>query len=276
MFKELDFPVQLVDIPHPYRPGRTIPDRKAVIRGDNDEVLNIVSNRYQLVSHQDVFSAMSEAIEKVGVPVRNVSIKTGDGGGSARAIWTLDRSVKISDGDANDGLGDTVNWQIVGQNSYNYMSMVGLGLGGLRLVCTNGARAFRLLKQNRKRHVPSLSVPKLITEIMEVLENSAKVEYEWRRWDGLEYLPPRLNTWLESRQDVISKKAREEVVDYFHTQPNRIRELPRYTGWEAYNALTWFGTHRVSSRVRSERRMLVAEEMIQALAEEFAAVELKN
>lgn len=270
MFKELDFPVQLVDIPHPTKSGSIIPGRKAIIRPDTDDVLNIVSRRYQLVSHQDVFSAMSEAVAKVGVGVTDVAIRVGDNGGSARAIWTLDRSIKVS----GNGVGDVVNWQIVGQNSYNYTSMVGLGLGGLRLVCTNGMRAFRLMKQNRKRHVPSLSVPKLIEEIMEVLSLSEVVERHWRRWNEIEYLPPRLSTWLTDRQEVVSKKGREEVIDYFQTQPHRLGANPRYTGWEAINSLTWFASHRV--RTRSEQRVLVAEEMIYALAEEFAASELTN
>ena len=66
MFKELDFPVELMDVTHPTLKGQTVPNQKHVVRMDTDEVLNTVSGRYPLVPHNDVFGAMEEAIANLG------------------------------------------------------------------------------------------------------------------------------------------------------------------------------------------------------------------
>lgn len=272
MFKELDFPVQLIDIPHPLKQGTRIPDRKAVIRTDTDEVLNIVSDRYQLVRHVDVFNAMEEAVNRLGIPVKNVEVSVGDRGGLAKVTWRLDRTLDIGNG----GGPDNVDLRLIARNSYNYMSLVGLQLGAFRLICSNGLMIGRMIAKAAKRHVPSLKVEAIVRDMAEMIAQQEKVRSVWKQWDHIEYLPPRLSKWLEERKETVSKKARESIVEYFQTQPDRLRagQSPRFTGWEAYNSLTWYGTHRVQTR--SQNRVLVARELVDQVAEEFAVTELKN
>lgn len=273
MFTALDFPVELVKIPHPTLEGEKIQDRKAIIRTDTNRVLNIVSDRYQLVRHSDVFGVMNEAVERLGIPVKDVAVRVGDFGGLAKVEWRLDRTIQIHNGESN--VGDLVDLKIIARNSYNYMSGLGLQLGAFRLICTNGMTIGRMLESFYKRHVPSLKVETALNVIVGMLEKQEMVQGEWRRWDNINYPPARLSKWLTEREE-FSKKAREEVVDYFQTQPDRTRAglAPRFTGWEAYNSLTWFGTHRV--RTRSENRVLVAQELVDQLADTFAYSELRN
>lgn len=270
MFTELDFPVQLVDIPHPLKPTKErIDGRKAIIRPDTGAVLNIVSDRYQLVRHLDLFQVLGQAVDHLGIRVKDTKVRVGDGGGSAKVTWRLDRQVDI-------GGGDLVDLQIIGRNSYNYTAMVGLQLGGFRFICSNGLVVGKVLAAYKKRHVPSLKVEEAQRQITEMLEQQEKVSREWTRWGKIEYPTTRFAEWLNGMGDRLSKRTREEVLDYFAAQPDRVRQdLPkRYTGWEAYNSLTWAATHRV--RTRTTQRALVAEEIMQDVAGEFAAAELRN
>ncbi len=267
MFKELDFPVELMLIPHPVDSGtgKAIPNVKAVVRTDTNEVLNIVSGRYPLIPHNDVFGAMDEAIAKAGVVVSSRKCRLAQRGGYARATWVTEQKVAVAEN-------DIIKLTIEGRSSYNYSSLVSLELGGERLICTNGMTVSHHLARAAKRHVPSLQVPRLVEEIAKMLSNVETFSKEWVEWDAREFTTESLAGWLEqpSHKEMLSKKSRAMVIEYFVAQPDRVAaglEL-KASAWEAFNALTWFGTHRVQAR--SEQRQLIAEEDIGRLASRFA------
>lgn len=277
-FAPISFPVQLVDLPHPLGKLRglgnddqieVVPGRKAVVRTDTREVLNIVSKKYPLVPHIEVFGAMDEAIAAVGVPVLDRKVTTAYSGGYAKTIWTLDREMLIDDARFKDAMKVTIH----ARNSYNYSSLVGLEMGAFRLICSNGAMIGKLLASARKRHVPSIKVPELIKQIASVLDQVEKINAMFNSWHQVEYSRDRFTQWLAKKP--LPKAGRQEIIDYFQAQPDRVRAggEPVYTGWEAFNALTWFATHRVKSR-RDDTRLL-AEEKVLELAEIFSREELE-
>lgn len=272
MFQELDFPVDLVKVPHPLHEGM-IPKRKAIVRKDTGDVLNIVSDRYQLVRHLEVFEPINEAVTLLGIGVKNVAVRLGDKGASAKVIWTLDQQIKVA---GFNGSSDLINVTVQARNSYDYSKMLGLQLGAFRLICSNGLTIGHLLHSYNKRHVRSLKVPEALERLTAMLSETNRVQAIWKDWEQIQYHPAQLSGWLELKPDTVSKRARLEIVDYFTRQPDRtkINLQPRFNGWEAYNAITWYGTHRVQTR--SEERVLVAQEIMDQVAEQFAASQLQN
>lgn len=270
MFEALSFPVSLHEIPHPVLAEKHIPGRKAVVRTDTNEVLNIVSARYPLIPHADVFNAMESAIQTLGLPITKRDEKSAYSGGSAKVVWTLDKSFVLPDHDVEDKLDVT----ITARNSYNYSSVVVLELGTRRLICTNGMTVGKLFAGTKKRHVPSIQVPELIKQITAVLERVDDVQKRMISWGAVEYPRDRMSAWLESHP--IAKPARQEILDYFTAQPDRARAggHPRYTGWEAVNAVTWFATHRV--KTRNANTLMLAEERMLELAQVFTKEELES
>jgi hypothetical protein len=269
VFKPVSFPVDLMDIAHPTKMGK-IPNRKAIVRTDTDEVLNIVSNRYPLVRHIDVFGKMEEAIHLLGLPVMRRQVQSAYSGGYAKVVWTLDRTMEVY----GHGIDDKLKVNITARNSYNYSSLVGLEFGTYRLICSNGASVGQLIASARKRHVPSLNVSVLVGEIAQMVSLSEEVATRYRAWANIEYTRERFIQWLEKKP--LSREGRQAVTDYFTTQPDRARvgAAPAYTGWEAYNSLTWFATHRVRSR--NSDTLLVASERVQDLAQAFSRSELET
>lgn len=268
LFKEVSFPVELRDLPHPTKAGSKIPGRKGIVRTDTDEVLNIVSDRYPLVPHITVFGAMEEAINLLGIAVLSRRVRSAYSGGYAKATWTLDREMVVRD----HGLEDRSQITISARNSYNYSSLVGLELGVLRLICTNGMRAFVREASFQKRHTPSLNVPDLLNQITGMLEKTNEVEEKFSAWNQMEYTRERFAQWLA--KGTMSKDGRQEVLDYFSTQPDRARNgtEPVFSGWEAVNALTWFASHRAKSR--NPDTLLIAAERVQDMAQAFSIEEL--
>lgn len=268
MFEDLDFPVALEDFKT--MDDKVVEGRKLVRRTDSGEVLNVVSNKYQLVPHIDVFQKTQEAVNQLGVKVLHTAVQVGSRGSYARVIWTLDQEMIVENGNA----ADKVKARIVARNSYNYSALLGLGVGVLRQICTNGAMGWGPV--NQKRHVPSLSVPMLMQMMMTQLSGMEKMHKDMNRWNKIDVSPEGFSKWLAKRPDVISKKARQEIIDYYTIQPDRLKvgESVHHSGWEAYNALTWFATHRV--KTRSLDRALIAEEMILQVANQFAQKELSN
>lgn len=264
----LHFPVEMMDLPHPARENEKIEGRKAIVRTDTNQILNIVSSKYKLIRHADVFGAIDEAVARVGIPILGVKSFIGDNGASAMVRWKLDMKIEVGDQ-------DSTHVEIVGRNSYDYSKMLGLQLGAFRLICSNGATIGEILAKYVKRHTQGLKIEDALNEIQGYLNQVPKIESAWRQWNSIEYPVNRFQTWLGSRPEV-SKKMGHEITEYYQVQPDRIRAglETRYTGWEAYNALTWFGTHRVQSR--KPGRELVSKELVNSLADYFAAAELGN
>lgn len=269
MFEKLAFPVRLIEIPHPVLEGTKIKDRMAIVRDDNNEILNIVSKKYPLVTHLQVMEAMEAAIQRLNLPVKSRIEHLAYRGGKARVVWTLDKSIEIP-----GQIKDDLDLRIVCRNSYDYTSDVALELGTLRRICTNGATIGQLFKRSSKRHVPSINVDKLVDEISGVLEATEFVQAQFSKWATMEYPKNRLAQWLE-KTPAVPKKAREQILEYYGIQPDRVSNggEAAFNGWEAYNAITWYATHKVSSR--REGGELGAEERILDLSKLFSREELE-
>ena len=98
--------------------GRKIPDRKAVVRQDTNEVLGIVGNNYRIVPHQDVIGIFEK--------VPDLTLKRVD---SCQRGAIMFAHFDIRDGDtplrADVAVGDTVNFGLRVFNSFN--SIFGVG-----------------------------------------------------------------------------------------------------------------------------------------------------
>lgn len=267
MFDSLSFPVALMDIPHPSIDQVKIPKRKAIVRTDTNEVLNIVSDSYPLIKHIDVFGPMQDAINAIGLPIIKVTERSAYSGGYARVEWELDKSFKV-----DDGIEDDLNVTITARNSYNYSSVVGLELGTLRWICTNGLTVGHLIAGAKKRHVPNLKVPDLIKEIVEIIAKTADVQARMTKWSTIEYPRDRFSKWLDKQ--IIAKPARQAILDYYAIQPDRVRVggQPAFTGWEALNSISWYSTHKATAR--REDLLVLSQERIQGLAHKFTRDEL--
>lgn len=246
-WKAVDFPVALE--PLFTEKNEEVPNRLAVIRQDTRQVLNVVSNRYKLIPHAKVFTPIAEAIQTLGLTVAKTQARVGMDGSFARFHWILDTNIAIR---PQDDLAIAITMV----NSYNYEARFVLSVGAHRWICRNGlltppigGTAFD------GKHMHGLDVNRAISEVSRFLKAVPEMVETYKQWAEIQMPVDQFEDHL--RVLTLSEKARKEVVGYYITQEKTL--------WDAYNALTWYATHRTPGS-----RGVVNEMKIQKMATEFA------
>jgi hypothetical protein len=243
-----------------------IPNRKAVVRTDTNQILNVVSDRYKLVTHPEAFAPILEAVEQLGLPVKKASVTTANQGAFARIKFVLG----INDDITPD---DNVRLVLTARNSLNYESILTLSAEGLREICTNGMMApipgFSGAFAGGGKHTTNLNVSQIMARAQAYWEGFPQMVERWQKWQQIDLAPEDFTDALLRYTNTIGKKTREEIVGYYITQPDRAgaANTARHNLWEAYNAITWFASHRVKSKAD---RTAVTQDQIQRLAVKFA------
>lgn len=233
-----------------------VPNRKVVVRQDTRAVLNVVSDRYKLIPHASMFEPVAAAIDELGLSIHQTKSYLGLGGGYARMDWVLADEAAVEKG-------DDVKWLVRCRNSYNYESVLGLEFGAFRKPCTNDLTT--AIRQRRK-HLVHLKVEDVIRELTDFMSKTDEVLETWRKWLETKYTAEQLEHAIEGKGSagkglvgLFSKKSREAILEYYRGQPQTV--------WHAYNALTWFTTHKVPSR---SDRTPITQDRLQDAAYRFA------
>lgn len=118
---------------------RSIPGRQVVTRKDNGMPLSIVSDRYALVTHQQVLETIDQAIAGLECGPVPRGIYVSNGGAKMRAIYkfpALERELKVH---ALDRTTDLLCPLIKVTNSLDGSSKISIEIGAFSFVCTNFA-----------------------------------------------------------------------------------------------------------------------------------------
>lgn len=103
--------------------------RRAVERLDTRQVLGIVSDKYEIITHEEVIRGFREAL---GGTDFSEKISLTRNGAHMWATYTLkNHTLEVVKG-------DVVGLQFTAKNSYDGMTALQFSLGALRLVCLNG------------------------------------------------------------------------------------------------------------------------------------------
>lgn len=261
----IGFPVSLGPVRTTFKPtgekmrkSVLIPTQKAVVREDTGDILQVVSNRYQLVPHRTVFEPLAQAVDDLGIKVKETTTAVGLNGGYARVEWRLDEQASIRDG-------DTLDIKLIARNSIDRSSRLAIELGAFRLVCSNGlvvGHGFR----HSWMHFQSLSVEAAVSAFTELLQNGGpQMVQNWKNWAEVPTTLEFLEEWLKEsprRRQLVSQAGRRLVLE-------RFEKAKQPTVWDAYNALTWYATHKLSSR--NPQRLEVRRERLGQLAAKFAS-----
>lgn len=227
------FPVSLQPIfynrgedPEPVR------DRLAVVRTDTGRSLGVVSKRYVLVPHQRILDSVAEATSKIDVGPVPRGIYLDRGGARMRAVYKFPALA------APVVPGDEICPCLKIQNTYDGTSRITVHLGAFRFVCTNlavgggGVFAGGFMAV----HAGDIPIDRVADELGSYLSRFGVITEMYR-------------SWHETKLD------RERFVSTLLGLPTRtadgiLRELPNdgtVSVFRAYNAATWYATHRMRS-----------------------------
>jgi len=171
--KKLDFPVKLMDIKHEGQ-DKIIPGRKAVVRTDTMQTLNIVTDKYKLVPHIDVIHEPLEILVKQGFSIEN--IKMAKNGAFVKAV--------VKDPTEMTVVGDKFFKTFSVINSYDSTHRLQVLLGVMRLICTNGAAILRKGFRFGAKHYVSMSMD--TSRLTEFIKTSSEGFKIWEK--DIEYI----------------------------------------------------------------------------------------
>jgi hypothetical protein len=115
--------------------GTEISEGKALVRSDNNSVIEVVSSGYRPFKNEDLIDLITAVAEKENLTDSDIEIIETRDGQKINAIIDLNFNLKVKD--------DIVGNRIVIQNSHGGYSSLKFGFGNLVLSCTNGLIVFK-------------------------------------------------------------------------------------------------------------------------------------
>jgi Domain of unknown function (DUF932) len=227
-----DFPITLKPVYYASDGNfEAVPKRLAVVREDTGQPISVVSDRYTLVPHQRILDAVEEAVRPLNLGPVPRGIYVDRQGARMRAIFKfLALARPVLDG-------DEICPCLKIQNTYDGTSRIAIHIGAFRFVCTNlavgggGVFAGGFMSV----HAGEIPIEKVAEQLGSYLGGFERIVEMYRSW---------ADKWLEqgslaSALEGIPKRHAKGIAEAFTPA--------KPTVYEAYNAATYYATHRMRS-----------------------------
>lgn len=225
---------------------------KAVVNNSTHEVETMVSDKYLLINHRQIFEPVVQAMKNLGI---NVTGKVIIDGGRCYADILFDDprfKVDVSKGEQmqklrNHEKTDIINFGMRFFNSYDKTKSFGAEVFGLRLICLNGMVAPVKLESIREAHTGDKKL--VIKSIVKLFERLA------------EESPKFADVVSRTRQEIVTVKLFEELLNSWKIGEKNIKKIlqvakkqDELNGWTCYNILTDFISHTMQVRESTKER----------------------
>ena len=243
---DYDFPV--IEQPVETDSGLIVPNTRAIVRGDTEEVIGLVKSAYKVLTHGQALDPVLEAFEKTGEKIHK-SIRTTHNGARMYANLTFPEHQRSAGGNDNYWPGITVTNSLDGTRKY----MTELEI--LRLVCTNGMRMPYRIAGFAVGHHKNAEWDQQVQKVLEMFEQPEQFEWitSWNQIPG----PSKRDheAIIESIEEVVNTdgckfpvKYAEQVTDYYQNDEDG------FTVWNFYNAFNSVIEHDIKrSKDKVER-----------------------
>ncbi|QDV33732.1 DUF932 domain-containing protein [Tautonia plasticadhaerens] len=250
----LDYDVALVE--PATETGIPIPNKRAVVRTDTDDVLGVVGTSYVPVQNRQAFAFLDAIAAESGIRYHTAgALRRGE------RIWLLGKlpgSIRVK------GSHDTTEKYLLLSNSHDGSSALRVFFTPIRVVCSNtldmadrGGRGEGIAI----RHSGNLAAK--VRQAQEVLGLARRYYDDLEvRIDALAGHHPtaaQLARYFEALypdpeqgSNARARNARDALYNLFERGKGQDIPQVRHTAWAAYNAVTEFVDHHRSTRGRSE------------------------
>ena len=251
--------------------GKPIVGKKAVV-DSNGAVLAVVSNKYRLVSNQEVFENFGKSLETSGLDLEGVKVQYSfKGPRSATSFIMPKHAVEI-------GKGDTTQLRLVVRNSHDGSWLLRGDVGGFRVACANGQVHGEFMSAFKSRHTNGLDFGTLNGGLTSALEMFAQMGERWLSYRNI-------NLTEEQAMHAILKffhqKAPEgvEVASMFDRKSGRSKLLESFNKYSGelgpnllslYNSFTDFASHSTPNVDGQVIKGKMSSDIIEAVYTELA------
>ena len=236
-FGEADFEISLRPIyygaPGPSGPSMVpVENRLAIVRQDTGKALSVVSDRYTVVEHTSVLTAVRNAFHQLDVGPTPSGVFVDRGGARMRALFkfpALARAVET---------GREICPCIKIINTYDGTSRVIIHIGAFRFVCTNlsvgggGTFAGGFMSV----HAGQIPLGLIEKQAADYLVGFDKIVEMYRRWSETDAQPHEIG-------DALAAAPQTHRREILYSLPHRGSD--HFSVYDAYNAATDYATHRL-------------------------------
>lgn len=219
----------------------------AVIDQTTGKTYAIVSNQYDLHTHQELLVLTQDAILKLpefGEPARSVWLS--DDGGMMKGTFTFP-NIKYE-----IRPGDFINPSLTIYNSYNRSWPIRWLLGAFRIVCANGLVVGKQFAYASRKHLGEVNLPTMQRQIKKELESLSDQTQLWQKWVDQKIEQAEYEA-LMSRLD-LAKKDQETIEQTVETESGTVVPFAlaqgQLTRWILFCIITQWLTHHVESELK--------------------------
>lgn len=235
-----------------------LPDHRAVVRTDNDDVLGVVGKRFELLQNSDAFKWFDPIVE-AGL----ATYETAGSFNGGRRVWILAR-LNREDAAIVPGADDRVRKYLLLTNSHDGSMAARIGFTPIRVVCRNTlAMAVRVKNATsqllRFRH--SKGLKDAMFAAREIID-TANADFEataeqYRalasRGVNADDLKKYVSTIFANRKGEVSERVMEAVTHDFEHGAGNDAPGVKGTWWAAYNAVTQYLSHESGTKGEEAR-----------------------
>jgi len=238
MKKEYDFEIEKRNVQ--VAGSGLIPNLKAIVRKDNNNILATVSDRYQIVTHSQVVDQFEVALNSLGGSFKNRNIVTTlpyNGAKMLRKYTFPDIRINIGK-DKITGKDDEFDLTLELRNSYDGSMRVGYSFGAYRLLCLNGMFIGSKFVEMMSKHFSSIDVDNMTQNLKNCPEILEMQLDKWEQWKSTSMTEEEVENDLSKIN--IPKKYIRMMIERFKKEES--------TKYGFYNATTNIITHSIKAR----------------------------
>jgi len=231
---------------------QVINNLKALVNPENDSVFSVVTDDYDLITHQDALNNIEEVINnkvEFGAYSKDVVFYPDSDNPDAaiKATYTF------KDVDFKIGGGEIIHPTITVFNSYNKKFAYKVLFGAFRLVCSNGLVIGEKFVAYRKEHHQNYDIQAVANILDSNMDKMADQINLWDKWldrkviEGDIKLIDKIGFNKTQKEELYFEKE----VSTNHTMEDITNGISNY--WIFFNLIMQYITHKVNNGVLKER-----------------------
>lgn len=248
---------------------QVVPNKKVLVRDDNNESVGIVGQSYEVAQHPDAFRTVERIISNSDLDTTGVTrdIQVSHDGARAYAVYTLPAH------SAGQGKEETA-LQISTRNSFDGSWCFHVEVGAVRMICLNGQVFLDSFAMFKARHTAGLNMDHAARKLSKAIDVYQNESERWIRWQNTSVTD---NQAFKTFADVAGckfvtpVKAMTSTVESLLLEPevyrNRTlmnlwtqytkdeRKALGSTAWAIYNTMTHWATHASATKSTAQKNI---------------------
>ena len=248
---------------------QVVPNKKVLVRDDNNESVGIVGQSYEVAQHPDAFRTVERIISNSDLDTTGVTrdIQVSHDGARAYAVYTLPAH-SVGQGKEETAL------QISTRNSFDGSWCFHVEVGAVRMICLNGQVFLDSFAMFKARHTAGLNMDhaaRKLSKAIDVYQNESERRIRWQNTSVTDNQAFKTFADVAGCKFVTPVKAMTSTVESLLLEPevyrnrtlmnlwtqytNDERKALGSTAWAIYNTMTHWATHASATKSTAQKNI---------------------